>query len=80
MSFVYFVLIGMLAGWLAGKFAKGRGFGLLGNLIIGVLGAVVGGFLFGLAGLTATGLIGELVTATVGAVVLLFAVGYLKQQ
>ncbi len=69
---IYFLLIGVAAGWLAGKFMKGHSFGLVGNLIVGVIGAVLGGFLFRLVGLAATGLIGSLICATVGAVVLLF--------
>ncbi|MBS1222023.1 MAG: GlsB/YeaQ/YmgE family stress response rane protein, partial [Proteobacteria bacterium] len=58
---------------------KGGGFGLLGNIIVGIIGAVVGGFLFGLLGLAAGGLIGSIVTAVVGAVVLLFLIGLLKK-
>jgi uncharacterized membrane protein YeaQ/YmgE (transglycosylase-associated protein family) len=75
MNIVYFLLIGLAAGWLAGYLTKGTGFGWLGNLIVGVLGAVLGGFLFGLLGLTAHSLLGSLVTATVGAVLLLFLLG-----
>lgn len=71
MNFVWFILIGIAAGWLAGQFMKGGSFGLLGNLIVGVVGALVGGILFSLLGLTATGIIGELIVATVGAVVAL---------
>jgi len=68
----YFLLIGLAAGWLAGKIMEGHSFGLVGNLIVGVVGAVLGGFLFRLVGLAATGLLGSLICATVGAVVLLF--------
>ncbi len=71
MDLVYFLLIGLVAGWLAAKFMEGRSFGLLKNLAIGVVGAVLGGFLFRLAGLATTSLLGSLVSATVGAVVLL---------
>lgn len=73
MSVLWFLLIGLAAGWLAGKLTKGGGFGLLGNLIVGVIGAVLGGFLFGLIGLRSTSLLGSLITATAGAVALLFA-------
>lgn len=69
---LYFLLIGLAAGWLAGKIMKGRSFGLLGNLAVGVLGAFLGGFLFHLVGLLTVGLLGSLVSATVGAIVLLF--------
>jgi uncharacterized membrane protein YeaQ/YmgE (transglycosylase-associated protein family) len=79
MHLVWFLLIGLVAGWLAGQLMKGRGFGLIGNLIVGVIGAFVGGFLFRILGLTAGGLIGSLVVAFVGAVVLLFIVGLMKK-
>jgi uncharacterized membrane protein YeaQ/YmgE (transglycosylase-associated protein family) len=72
LDLIYFLLIGLAAGWLAGKIMKGRSFGVVGNLVIGVIGAVLGGFLFRLLGLLPIGLIGSLVSATVGAVVLLF--------
>ena len=71
MSFVWFLLIGIAAGWLAGQIMKGGGFGVLGDLIVGVIGALLGGFLFGLLGITAGGLLGSLITATVGAIVLI---------
>jgi uncharacterized membrane protein YeaQ/YmgE (transglycosylase-associated protein family) len=69
---IYFLLIGLAAGWLAGKIMEGRSFGLVGNLVVGVVGAILGGLLFGLVGLAATGLLGSLICATVGAIVLLF--------
>lgn len=71
MDFVWFVLIGIAAGWLAGRIMTGGRRGILVNLIIGVIGAVLGGWLFRLFGLKSTGLIGQLVTATVGAVLLI---------
>lgn len=71
MNIIWFLLIGLCAGWLAGQIMKGGGFGLVGNLIIGVIGAVLGGFLFRLVGLTSFGLLGELIMATVGAIVLI---------
>lgn len=80
MSFLWFILIGLAAGWLAGQILKGRGFGLIGNLIVGVIGALLGGFLFGLLGLSSSGLLGSLVTATVGAVVLLALLGLVKKK
>jgi uncharacterized membrane protein YeaQ/YmgE (transglycosylase-associated protein family) len=79
MEFVWFILIGIAAGWLAGQIVKGGGFGLLGDLIVGVIGALLGGFLFGLLGLSAAGLIGSLVTATVGAIVLILLLRVLKK-
>lgn len=72
LDLIYFLLIGLAAGWLAGKILKGHSFGILGNLVIGVVGAVLGGFLFRLVGLLTIGLLGSLISATVGAIVLLF--------
>ena len=72
------LLIGGIAGWLAGKYMQGRGFGIVKNVLVGVTGAVIGRILFGLLGLFAVGVIGSLVTATAGAVVLLSAVRWLK--
>jgi len=79
-SLIAFLLIGAVAGWLAGLLMRGGGFGLLGNIVVGIIGAFVGGFLFGLAGLSAGGgLIGSLITAVVGAAALLFIVGLFKK-
>ncbi len=79
MQFLWFIIIGIAAGWLAGQVMKGGGFGILGDLVVGVIGALLGGFLFGLLGLTATGLLGSLITATVGAIVLLALLRLVKR-
>jgi uncharacterized membrane protein YeaQ/YmgE (transglycosylase-associated protein family) len=79
-SLIAFLLIGAVAGWLAGLLMRGGGFGLLGNIVVGIIGAFVGGFLFGLVGVSAGGgLVGSLITAVVGAAVLLFIVGLFKK-
>jgi len=78
-SLLIFLAIGAVAGFLAGTFMKGGGFGLLGNIVIGIVGGVVGGFVFGLLGISAGGLVGSLITATAGAVILLFIVGLIKK-
>jgi uncharacterized membrane protein YeaQ/YmgE (transglycosylase-associated protein family) len=78
MHWLWFLIIGAVAGWLAGKIMRGHGFGLVGDLVVGVLGSLVGGFLFRLLGIASFGLIGSLVTATVGAVVLLWLIHRLK--
>lgn len=80
MEIVWFCLIGICAGWLAGQLVKGGGFGLVGDLIVGVIGAVLGGYLFGLLGIGGGGLIGALVTATVGAIVLLVILRAIKRK
>jgi uncharacterized membrane protein YeaQ/YmgE (transglycosylase-associated protein family) len=78
MEFAWFILIGIAAGWLAGQIMKGGGFGVLGDLIVGVIGALLGGFLFGLLGITAGGRFGSLITATVGAIVLIALLRVIK--
>jgi uncharacterized membrane protein YeaQ/YmgE (transglycosylase-associated protein family) len=80
LSLLWFLIIGLVAGWLAGRIMKGRGFGLLVNLIVGVIGAFLGGWLFSLLGLSATGILGSLVTALVGAIVLLWLLGLFKRK
>ena len=70
-NLIWLIIIGIVAGFLAGIVVKGGGFGIIGDLIIGVIGALLGGFIFGLLHIAAYGLIGELVVAFVGAVVLL---------
>jgi len=77
---IIFLAIGAVAGWLAETFMKGARFGLLGDIVLGILGAVVGGLAFGLLGISAGGLIGSIVTATVGAALLLFIVGQVKRS
>ena len=71
-NLIWFLIIGLIAGWLAGQVMRGGSFGLIGNLIVGVIGALLGGWLFGVRGLSAYGLVGSLIVAFVGAVVLLF--------
>jgi uncharacterized membrane protein YeaQ/YmgE (transglycosylase-associated protein family) len=80
MQFVWFVLIGLVAGWLAGKLMKGGGFGVVGDIVVGVLGALLGGVLFSLLGVSAgAGLIGAIIVATIGAVVLIFLLRLIKR-
>ena len=81
MSLLYFALIGIAAGFLAGQILKGRGFGLLGNLIVGVIGAIVGGWLVNFLGFSTNGgLLNSLITAVIGAVALLFVVGLIRKN
>jgi len=79
MNFLWFLIIGAVAGWLAGLVMKGKGAGLLINIIVGCVGAILGGWLFGFLGISAGGLIGSLIVAFVGAVVLLFVVSLIKK-
>jgi uncharacterized membrane protein YeaQ/YmgE (transglycosylase-associated protein family) len=69
---IYFLLIGAAAGWLAGQLTKRGSFGLGNNIFVGVIGALLGGFLFRVIGLGPTNIIGSLITATVGAILFLY--------
>ena len=80
MSLLYFILIGIFAGYLAGKIVEGKGFGLGINLLIGIAGAIIGGWLLDELGIyIASGLIGSLITALIGAIVLLFLINLLRK-
>lgn len=79
-GWIVVLVVGALAGWLAGTLMKGRGFGLLGNLVVGIIGAFLGSHLFAALGVhLASGLLGSLITAVIGAMVLLFVVGLIKK-
>lgn len=73
------IVIGIVAGWLAGKIMRGKGFGLLVDLLLGIVGAWIGGALFATLGLAAYGLIARLIMALVGALVLLFLIRLIKK-
>ena len=78
---LWFLIIGAIAGWLAGQFMKGSGFGLLGDIVVGVIGAFLGGWLFGKLGIwPGGGLLGSLIVAFVGAIVLLFLVRLIRRR
>ncbi len=80
MSFLTFIFIGIIAGWLAGKILRGHGFGLTRNLIIGVIGAVIGGVIFDqLEIYNIGGNIGSFVMALIGALILLFVLSLFKR-
>jgi uncharacterized membrane protein YeaQ/YmgE (transglycosylase-associated protein family) len=79
MHVFWFLLVTLIAGWLAAKIMRGSGFGVLGNIVMGVLGATLGGFLFGWAGISPHRLIGRIGVATVGAIVLIYVVRLLKR-
>jgi uncharacterized membrane protein YeaQ/YmgE (transglycosylase-associated protein family) len=79
LGFILFLIIGGIAGWLAGNIMRGGGFGIPINIALGVVGALVGGFLLSILGFQAAGLIAQLITATIGAVVVLAIAGALKK-
>jgi uncharacterized membrane protein YeaQ/YmgE (transglycosylase-associated protein family) len=75
---IWFLIVGVIAGWLAGLLVKGGGFGLIGDLVVGILGALIGGLLFG-GSLLGGGLLGSIVVATLGAVILLVVLRVIKK-
>ncbi|MCW8859191.1 MAG: GlsB/YeaQ/YmgE family stress response membrane protein [Deltaproteobacteria bacterium] len=78
---VVFLLIGGVAGWLAGLIIKSRRFGIIWNIVVGVIGSVLGGWIFGELGISVGGKwMGPLVTATAGAIVLLFAISLVQKK
>ncbi len=77
MNLLYFLLLGLIAGWLAGKIMKGGGYGIIGDIVIGIIGAFIGGLLLG--GFIGGGLLGALLTATLGAVLLIFVIRLVKR-
>jgi uncharacterized membrane protein YeaQ/YmgE (transglycosylase-associated protein family) len=71
-SLIIWLLIGAIAGWLAGVIMKGYGFGLIGNIVVGIVGSLIGGWLFGTYTVGTGGILGSIIGATIGAVILLF--------
>ena len=80
MGFLTWILVGLIAGWLAGQVMKGGGYGILVDIILGILGGILGGWVFGLLGLHAGGLIGQIVVSFVGAVILVWITRLVKKK
>lgn len=72
------VLIGLIAGWLAGTVMKGRGYGVLMDILLGIVGGIIGRFVFGLLGLAAWGVVGSILVSFIGAVILIAVARQLK--
>ncbi len=81
MGFIAWLIVGAIAGWLAGLIVRGGGFGLLGNIVVGIIGAVVAGWLLPALHISlATGLVGQILDAAIGAVVVLVALTIIKRM
>jgi uncharacterized membrane protein YeaQ/YmgE (transglycosylase-associated protein family) len=81
MSWLGWIIIGAIAGWLAGKLMRGGGFGLVVNILVGIAGSVIGGWVFGLLGISAgSGVIPSFVTALIGAVLLLWIISLFRKK
>ena len=76
---IWWIVVGLIAGWLAGKVMKGGGYGVLMDIVLGIAGGILGGWVFGLLGLYAGSRIGQLVVAFVGAVILVWIVRQIKK-
>jgi uncharacterized membrane protein YeaQ/YmgE (transglycosylase-associated protein family) len=76
---IWFLLIGLVAGWLAGKIMGTGHRGLIENLVVGIIGAILGGLLFRILGFATVNLIGRLLSATLGAVLLIFLLRKLRR-
>ena len=79
-GWLWFIIIGILAGFVAGRLMRGGGFGILVNLVVGIIGAVIGGWVFGLSNVAGGGIIGSLVTPTVGAIILLWIISLFQRS
>jgi uncharacterized membrane protein YeaQ/YmgE (transglycosylase-associated protein family) len=78
-NLIYWVVVGLIAGWAAGKIMKGGGYGTVMDIVLGIVGAVVGGWLMGMLGIQAGGLIGTIVVAIIGAVFLIWLSRLIKK-
>ena len=80
MGFLAWVVVGLIAGWLAGQVMKGGGYGMVADIILGLLGGVLGGWIFGKLGISAGGgMIGSIIVAFIGAVILVGITRLLKR-
>lgn len=80
MDLLIFLLVGAIAGWLAGLIVRGFGFGLIGNIVVGIIGALVAGYLFPRLGVgLPAGMIGDILSAVVGAVIVLVIIGLIRR-
>lgn len=77
--FLTFLLVGALAGWISGLIARGGGFGVVGNIIVGVIGAFLGNFCFGLLGMAATNILGRLIFAVIGSLVFVWLLKFVRR-
>ncbi|MBL8002523.1 MAG: GlsB/YeaQ/YmgE family stress response membrane protein [Flavobacteriales bacterium] len=79
MGILWSLILGGVAGWLAGRFMKGRGYGVVMNVVLGLVGGLVGGWVFSALGLGPTNMLGQLIAATVGAVLLIALVRAIRK-
>jgi uncharacterized membrane protein YeaQ/YmgE (transglycosylase-associated protein family) len=79
-SIIVILFVGLIAGWLAGKIVRGTGFGIIGDILVGIAGALVASFLFPKLGIRlGTGLLSEIIYSAIGAIILLLIVGFVRR-
>lgn len=79
MDLLWFLLVGLIAGWLAGVIMRGGGYGVIGDIVVGVIGSLVGGLIFRALGIAAYGMLGAIIMAVIGAVVFIAVLRPLKR-
>lgn len=80
MGFIVWLIVGGIAGWLAGLVVRGYGFGIIGNIIVGIVGAFIAGWLLPRLGIAiGGGTLGEIINAVIGAIFLLLIVGLIRR-
>jgi uncharacterized membrane protein YeaQ/YmgE (transglycosylase-associated protein family) len=80
MGFIIWLIVGGIAGWLAGLVVRGYGFGLIGNIIVGIVGAFIAGWLLPRLGIViGGGTLGEIINAVIGAIILLLIIGLIRR-
>lgn len=77
---IWWIIIGLIAGWAAGRIMKGGGYGVIADILLGIVGGVVGGWVVGLFGIAAGGFIWSIVVATLGAVILIWVTRLIKRE
>ena len=78
MDIILAIIVGLIAGWLAGIIMKGSGYGIIGDIILGLLGSVIGNWIFGFLGITSYGTLWTIIVAVVGAVALIYIVRFIR--
>jgi uncharacterized membrane protein YeaQ/YmgE (transglycosylase-associated protein family) len=79
-ALLVFIIVGAIAGWLAGLIVKGFGFGLIGNIVLGIVGAFVAGLLFPALNISlGAGIVGQIIAAAIGAIIILVIVRLIKR-
>jgi len=80
MHIIYWLVVGLIAGWAAGKIMKGGGYGTIMDIILGIVGGMVGGWIVGFVGIHAGGMISEILVAILGAVILIWITRLIKKE